>query len=79
MVGLWLCLLEQFDLKVEVGTRHGGGTIFNLSIQEGEAQTGRALSLRPGLQNDFQDSQGFTEKNCLGKKKVEGGRQILVN
>jgi hypothetical protein len=25
---------------------------------------------QPGLQNEFQDSQGYTEKPCLGKKKV---------
>jgi hypothetical protein len=24
---------------------------------------------QPGLQSEFQDSQGYTEKPCLGKKK----------
>jgi hypothetical protein len=24
---------------------------------------------QPGLQSEFQDSQGYTEKSCLGKKK----------
>jgi hypothetical protein len=37
-----------------------------------EAEAGRSLSSRPawsGLQSEFQDSQGYTEKPCLGKKK----------
>jgi hypothetical protein len=35
-----------------------------------EAEAGRSLSLgQPGLQSEFQDSQGYTEKPCLEKKK----------
>jgi hypothetical protein len=31
-----------------------------------EAEAGRFVSLRPaGLQSEFQDSQGYTEKPCL--------------
>jgi hypothetical protein len=39
---------------------------FNTSIWEAEA--GGFLSLRPGLQSEFQDSQGYTEKPCLKNK-----------
>jgi hypothetical protein len=28
---------------------------------------------QPGLQSEFQDRQGYTEKPCLGKKKKGGG------
>jgi hypothetical protein len=41
---------------------------FNPSTQEAEA--GRFLSSRPGLQSEFQDSQGYTEKPVLKKKKL---------
>ena len=43
---------------------------FNPSTQKTEA--GRFLSSRPawsGLQNEFQDRQGYTEKPCLKKPK----------
>jgi hypothetical protein len=41
---------------------------FNPSTWEAEA--GGFLSLRPdGLQSEFQDSQGYTEKPCLKNKK----------
>jgi hypothetical protein len=41
---------------------------FNPSTQEAEA--GEFLSSRPSWsQSEFQDSQGYTEKPCLGKKK----------
>jgi hypothetical protein len=30
---------------------------------------------QPGLQSEFQDSQGYTEKPCLGKKKSSCGLQ----
>jgi hypothetical protein len=41
---------------------------FNPSTREAEA--GRFLSSRgqPGLQSEFQDSQGYTEKPCLEKQ-----------
>jgi hypothetical protein len=42
---------------------------FNPSTQEAEA--GGFLSLRPGLQSEFQDSQGYTEKPCLEKQKQQ--------
>ena len=37
---------------------------FNPSTREAEA--GGFLSWRPGLQSEFQDSQGYTEKPCWG-------------
>jgi hypothetical protein len=41
---------------------------FNPSTREAEA--GGFLSSRPaGLQSEFQDSQGYTEKPCLKKKQ----------
>jgi len=40
---------------------------FNLSAWEAEA--GRFLSSRSGLQSEFQDSQGYTEKLCLENTK----------
>jgi hypothetical protein len=30
---------------------------------------GRGFGDQPGLQNEFQDSQGYTEKPCLKKTK----------
>jgi hypothetical protein len=40
---------------------------FNPSTWEAEA--GGFLSLRPGLQSEFQESQSYTEKPCLEKPK----------
>jgi hypothetical protein len=42
---------------------------FNPSIWETEAGRYLGLRPRPGLQSEFQDSQGYTEKPCLEKKK----------
>jgi hypothetical protein len=48
---------------------------FNTSTWEAEA--GKFLSSRqPGLQSEFQDSQGYTEKPCLRKPKQ---KQKLTN
>jgi hypothetical protein len=41
---------------------------FNPSTQEAEAG-GFLSSRQPGLQSEFQDSQGYTEKPCLKKPK----------
>ena len=36
-----------------------------------EAEIGRFLSSRPaGLQNEFQDSQGYSENSCPEKEKI---------
>jgi hypothetical protein len=43
---------------------------FNPSTREAEAG-GFLSSSQPGLQSEFQDSQGYTEKPCLEKKKTE--------
>jgi hypothetical protein len=40
---------------------------FNPSTREAEAEAVRFLSSRPGLQSEFQDSQGYTEKLYLEK------------
>ena len=48
---------------------------FNPSKWETEA--GGFLSSRPpGLQSEFQDSQGYTEKPCLEKKKSEVSNRV---
>jgi hypothetical protein len=40
-----------------------------------EAEAGGFLSSRPpGLQSEFQDSQGYTEKHCLGKTNKQTKR-----
>jgi hypothetical protein len=48
---------------------------FNLSTWE--AKAGRSLWVQgqPGLQSEFQDSQGYTEKPCLGKTERKTNRQ----
>jgi hypothetical protein len=44
-----------------------------------EAETGRFLSLRPAWSiNEFQDSQGYTEKPCLEKPKKEKKKKNTV-
>jgi hypothetical protein len=35
-----------------------------------EAEAGGFLIGQPGLQSEFQDSQGYTEKPCLKEKKL---------
>jgi hypothetical protein len=32
------------------------------------------VQVQPGIQSEFQDSQGYTEKPCLGKKKKKKAR-----
>jgi hypothetical protein len=48
---------------------------FNPSTPEAEA--GRFLSSRPAwsIQSEFQDSQGYTEKPCLEKKKQKKNKK----
>jgi hypothetical protein len=41
-----------------------------------EAEAGGFLSLRPAWPTEFQDSQGYTEKPCLGKTKKKN--QVFV-
>ena len=36
---------------------------FNPSTQEAEASGSLYVQVQPGLQSEFQDSQGYTEKN----------------
>ena len=50
------------------------GHAFNSSTQEAEA--GGFLSLgQPGLQSEFQDSQGYTDKPCLEKQKTKNKKK----
>ena len=42
---------------------------FNPSTHEAEAGGSLLDRGRPGLQSEFQDSQSYTEKPCLEKKK----------
>ena len=44
---------------------------FNPCTRTREAEAGGFLSFEPGLQNEFQDSQGYTEKPCLGCQLVK--------
>jgi hypothetical protein len=49
--------------------------VFNPSTWEAEAV--QFLSSRPtGLQGDFQNSQGYTEKHCLEKPNIYIGNKI---
>ena len=68
-VYIFLTNWEMFNLNILVKVTKLGvvAHTFNLSTQEAEA--GRFLSSRPGLQCEFQDSQGYTEKPCLEKQK----------
>jgi hypothetical protein len=55
---------------------------FNPSTREAkaEAEAGGFLSSRPrgqpGLQSEFQDSQGYTEKPCLEKQKTNKQKKL---
>ena len=42
---------------------------FNPTSQEAEAGRSLWVQNQPGLQSEFQGSQGYTEKPCLRKKK----------
>jgi hypothetical protein len=44
---------------------------FNPSPREAEAE----VRGQPGLQSEFQDSQGYTEKPCLKKKKGKSNKK----
>jgi hypothetical protein len=45
---------------------------FDPSTREAEAG---GFQSQPGLQSEFQNSQGYTEKPCLGKKKSKTNKQ----
>ena len=42
---------------------------FNPSTRKAEAGGFLLVRGQPGLQSEFQDSRGYTEKPCLGKKE----------
>jgi hypothetical protein len=44
-----------------------------------EAEAGRFLSSSPGLQSEFQESQGYTEKPCLVKTTQHKTKQNKTN
>jgi hypothetical protein len=48
---------------------------FNPSTREAEAG---GFQGQPGLQSEFQDSQGYTEKPCLRKKKKKKKRVSVL-
>jgi hypothetical protein len=48
---------------------------FNPSTWEAEAGGFLSFQGQPGLQSEFQDSQGYTEKPCLGKPKNKQNKQ----
>jgi hypothetical protein len=49
---------------------------FNPSTREAEA--GRFLEFEPGLQSEFQEGQGYTEKPCLEKQKNPKTNKKLI-
>ena len=53
------------------------------SPSTGRQKTGTLAKLRvpgqPGLQSEFQDSQGYTEKPCLEKQKTERKKKNKEN
>jgi hypothetical protein len=64
------CIIETALSKHFKSHIYGPGVVahtFNLSTWD--AEVGRFRG-QPGLQSEFQDSQGYTEKLCLWKKKV---------
>ena len=68
----WQSVWVESLLKMQARSRGVVAHSFNPSTQEAEA--GRFLSSvrgQPGLQSEFQDSQGYTEKPCLEKTKKD--------
>ena len=51
---------------------------FNPSTQEVEAGGFLRVRGQPGLQSEFQDSLGYTEKPCLIKKKKKRKKERLL-
>jgi hypothetical protein len=47
---------------------------FNPSTQKAEAAAFLWVRGQPGLQSEFQDSQGYTEKPCFEKTKTKNKR-----
>jgi hypothetical protein len=43
-----------------------------------QRQVDFCLQGQPGLQSEFQDSQGYTEKPCLKKKTKQNSRAVVV-
>ena len=52
--------------------------IFNLSTWEVEAGGSLRVQGQPGLQSEFQDSQGYTQKPCLEKSRGAGQAQAVT-
>jgi hypothetical protein len=64
------CLVSDSHRKNAEFCRAVVTQAFNPSTQEAEA--GRFLSSRqPGLQSEFQDRQGYTEKPCFENKQTK--------
>ena len=49
-----------------------GIVLHTFNPSTGEVEAGGSLWLwgQPGLQSEFQDSQGYTEKSCLKKQNI---------
>jgi hypothetical protein len=57
----------------------GLGTVmwaFNPSTLGGQRQADFWIRGQPGLQSEFQGSQGYTKKPCLKKKKKKDGEEM---
>jgi hypothetical protein len=72
----WRCESQQKVIKIVKVCWAGVAHIFNFSTLWGReagagAEAGRSLWVQeqPGLQKEFQESQGYTEKPCLVKPK----------
>ena len=55
-----------FYIQIQIKAEHVAHT-FNPSTQEAEAG---GFPGQPGLQSEFQDSQGYKEKPCLKKQRT---------
>jgi hypothetical protein len=50
----------------------------NIALLDRQKQADFWVRGQPGLQSEFQDSQGYTEKHCLKKKKNKK-KKVKIN
>jgi hypothetical protein len=60
--------LSQKGQQRTGAARHSAAHAFNPRTREAEAGGFLSSGGQPGLQSEFQDSQGYTEKPCLEKQ-----------
>jgi hypothetical protein len=53
--------------------------VFNPSTREAQRQADFWVQGQPGLQSEFQDSQGYIEKLCLKKTKNKTKKKIFFS